>query len=122
MEKELEKDIQEIYDKLSISIKQKVDTIGITPNTIQKIVVIVMEEIENTPVKGSTQKLLALKLIKFLIDSLPDSNKDKVFLLDMYNNNVISNTIDIIVSATKGEININQIIPCLTKCFGSICK
>ena len=121
VEKELSKDLQEICDKLFVSIKQKVDSIGISINTIQKIIVIVMEEIEQTPIKGSTQKLLALRLIKLIIDTLPDSNNEKVYLLDMYKNNIISNTIDIVVSATKGEININQITSCLFNC-SKFCK
>jgi hypothetical protein len=122
IDKKLEKDLEEVYNKLCISIQQRTQTIAITPNTIQNIIVIVMEEVEKTSVKGSNQKILVLCVIKFLIDSIPDSNPDKKLLLAMYENDVMSNTIEIIISATKGEININQVMSCFAKCASFICK
>lgn len=67
------------------------------------------------------KKQYALTIIKTIIDGLPESD-NKNFLIDSYLNNNIADTIDIIIDATKGKLEINKmtakrVINNLLKCI-----
>ena len=59
--------LSELLSKSLNSLKVKLSSITLRPNTIHLLVKYVMEEVENQPIKGSEQKDLALELIKNLI-------------------------------------------------------
>lgn len=103
-----------------INIKKKMENVGLNLNTIHIVIKYVMEATEKTPLKGKEQKAFALRIIKELIENIPDSNEHKKTLLAMYENESISNTIELIVSASKGELGINnvtQIGTCIWSCI-----
>ena len=103
-----------------INVKKNMENVGLNLNTIHIVIKYVMEATEKTPLKGKEQKAFALRIIKELIDNVPDSNEHKKTLLAMYENDSISNTIELIVSASKGELGINnitQIGSCLWSCI-----
>ena len=71
------------------------------------------------------KKDYALNIIKMIIDGLPESD-NKNFLIDSYLNNNIADTIDIIIDATKGKLDINKmtaqrviknILKCILSCI-----
>lgn len=103
-----------------INVKKNMENVGLNLNTIHIVIKYVMEATEKTPLKGKEQKVFALRIIKELIENVPDSNEHKKTLLAMYENDSISNTIELIVSASKGELGINnitQIGSCLWSCI-----
>jgi len=53
------------------------------------------------------KKQYALNIIKEIIDTLPESD-NKNFLIDSYQNNNISDSIDLIIDASKGKLDINK--------------
>jgi len=98
-----------IYDDALILIKDKLSNITIRVSTIHLIIKYVMETVEKTPIKGTEQKDLALRLIRALIVDLTDKDDEKI-LIKLLDDGTISNMIDLIVDATRGRLNINRVV------------
>ena len=83
-----------------------------------------MELVEQTPLKGKEQKEIALKLIRALINDITDAEDERV-LLQLLDDGTIGNMIDLIVEATKGDLNINTAVEvttgCLNRCIPYLC-
>ena len=69
---------------------------------------------------GSEKRDNVLRVVKVLVEDLVNDGNEKQLILDIIENNVLENTMDLIIKASKGEININnkttqnQIAGCLT--------
>ena len=118
-------DTKNIFDKSLEIIKKKVSVIDIRPSTLHLILKYVMEEIEKTPLKGTEQKEITLKIIRALVIDLTENEDEKV-LLQLLDDGTISNMIDLIVDATRGRLNINSLVNvasgCFTNCIPYLCK
>ena len=114
-----------IYDNALIIVKDKLSNITIRASTIHLIIKYVMETVEKTPIKGTEQKDLALRLIRELIVDLTD-NEDEKILLKLLDDGTISNMIDLIVDATRGRLNINRVVTVSSKlictCLPFLCR
>lgn len=110
--------IKDIFHNLLIIVKNKVSVINIRPSTLHLILKYVMEEVEKTPIKGSEQKELTLKLISSLVVDLTENEDEKV-LLKLLEDGTISNMIDLIVDATKGRLEINTLTEVTSGCINS---
>lgn len=64
-----------------------------------------MEVIELTEFKGAQQKVMAIQLIKKFVECLDDDVKKAIH--PFIDESILSSTIDLIVDATKGKLNIN---------------
>tara|TARA_B110000008_G_scaffold276968_1_gene317307 strand:- start:1593 stop:2012 length:420 start_codon:yes stop_codon:yes gene_type:complete len=104
------------------SAQDKLKDKEINVANIMSIVQITMEAVELTKVKGEKQKDLAVKLIKKIIEDAPISDDKEKFLLDMLKEGVISSTIDLVVAASKGEIDINSVKEVAVGCCGFLIK
>tara|TARA_Y100000748_G_scaffold283915_1_gene265311 strand:- start:2257 stop:2688 length:432 start_codon:yes stop_codon:yes gene_type:complete len=98
--------------------------LGISPSTLSLVIKYTMEAVEKTPTKGPAQMGFALRVIGDLIGELPSSD-EKAFLSQTLDNGGIKNTIELIVQATRGEINVNQVVEvaaksCLQPCIDYI--
>lgn len=117
-------DIKNLYETTLEKLKVKVSAINIRSSTLHLIIKYVMELVEQTPLKGSEQKELALKLIKALIIDLTNGEDERV-LLELLNDGTIGNMIDLIVDATKGRLDINTAVQvttgCLNRCLPYLC-
>ncbi len=107
-----------IYDNALILVKDKISNITIRASTIHLIIKYVMETVEKTPIKGTEQKDLALRLIRALIVDLTDKEDEKI-LLKLLDDGTISNMIDLIVDATRGKLNINRVVTVSSKLISS---
>lgn len=110
--------INNLYEKILEILKNKVSAISIRPNTVHLLIKYVMESVEYTPLKGSEQKELALKLIRAIIVDFTDGN-DEVVLINLLEDGTISNMIDLIVDATKGRLDINTVVEVSTGCINT---
>lgn len=99
----------ETKDELLCKLKEKIHNIGVKKNTLSVIIKFVMESVEETPIKGVKQKEYALKLLKSLIDEYAYGD-DKEFLVIAIESGSIADTIDLIASAAKGELNVNKVV------------
>lgn len=98
--------------------------VGISPSTLSIVIKYTMEAVEKTPTKGPAQMDFAVRVIGDLIGELPSSD-EKAFLSLTLDNGGIKNTIELIVQATRGEINVNQVVEvaaksCLQPCIDYI--
>ena len=91
-----------------LEVKDSLGDVGVKPTTLTIIIKYTMEAIEKTPVKGKQQLDFALRIIGDLIKELPDSD-EKLFLIQTHKNGGIKDTIELVVAASKGELNINQV-------------
>ena len=107
-----------LYDTSLEIIKEKISVIEIRPSTLHLIIKCVMEEIEDTPLKGVEQKEMALKLIRELVMDFTEGNDEDV-LLKLLDDGTIGNMIDLIVDATRGHLNINAIAKVSSGCINS---
>jgi len=126
VKKELNNVIENATDLVYDELKEKIEKIGVKKSTLTLIIKYVMEAVENTPKKGKEQKDYALQLIRDLVIDLAKGD-DKDFLLIAIDSGSVSDTIDLIVSATKGELNINKVVTvasrsCVPAIFACIMK
>ena len=120
-----ELNIQNLYETTLEKLKVKVSAISIQSSTLHLIIKYVMELIEQTPLKGSEQKEMAIKLMRALITDLTDNNDERV-LIQLLDDGTIGNMIDLIVEATKGKLNVNTAVKvttgCLNRCIPYLCS
>ena len=97
----------------------------ITMQSTIKLVQFSMEIVELTEVKGEEQKTLAIALTRKIVADAPMEDNKKEAVLEMIDNGTVDETIELVVSATRGELTINQVqscakksLPSLSKCFG----
>lgn len=122
----LEEKVEELKDDVLDGLKEKVKEIGVKKSTLALIIKFTMEAVEDTPKKGSEQKDYALRLIRALVVDLA-SDDEKDFLLTAIDSGSVGDTIDLIVQATQGELNINSVVEvaatsCLPCCLTILSK
>ena len=78
-----------------------------------------MELTEDTHLKGAEQKEFALKVLREIFMDLTNG-EDEVILLTLLDNGMISNMIDLIVDASKGKLNINNVITTSYSCLSLV--
>lgn len=108
------------FDKALDSLKDKLKNVEINISNIMIVVKSAMEVVEMTRLKGNEQKDLAVKLIKAIVIDAPISDSKEKLILDMIEGGVIDSTIDLVVAASKGQLNVNVVGKVATTCCGSI--
>ena len=93
-------------------VKTLLKSTPINVTNIHLIIRTVMEVIEATPIKGSKQKSLAIKILRQLCT---DDDLESTLII-LLNSEAIGNLIDLIVDASKGKTNINKIVETSTRC------
>tara|TARA_Y100000590_G_C15447556_1_gene911385 strand:- start:476 stop:826 length:351 start_codon:yes stop_codon:yes gene_type:complete len=86
---------------------QKVSNLELTTSTLVVFVKHAMEIVELSTLKGADQKKQVLTMIRKVVADSEDTDL-KTTLLTMVDNGTVESTIDMIVSATKGELGINS--------------
>ena len=86
--------------------KQK---ISVSKSTIIGVMRIAMEVIEGEPVKGKMQKDLAISVIGDIVDNSSLDNDEKQLCRMLVDGGLLSDTIDTIIDATRGKLNINKV-------------
>jgi len=99
-------------------VKEKLADIGIKSSTMHLVIKYVIEAVEKFPTTGPASKNLALRIIKDLVGELPDSS-EKEFILETLNNGLVADTIDLIISAAKGDLAINVVEDVIFTCIPS---
>ena len=116
--------VDEIQDKIEEKVMNEVmeqlKNTEINMPNVMKIVKITMEVIELTKVKGEKQKDLAVKVVKKIVIGAPIVDDQKKNIIQMIDGEVLSSTIDLIVAASKGQLNINVVEKVSTGCWAFI--
>jgi len=96
--------------------------IVITSKTITTVIQISMEIVEVTNLKGPEQKKLVEKLVRKVVKDAPIADEKEKLLLDMIDEGVVGDVVDLVVAATKGEIDVNAVEKVAVGCCLSILK
>ena len=96
--------------------------IEINSKTITTVIKISMEIVEATNLKGEEQKKLVEKLVKKVVKDAPIADEKEKLLLDMIDEGVVGDVVDLVVAATKGEIDVNTVEKVAVGCCLSILK
>jgi hypothetical protein len=108
--------IDETFVNFYKELEQRMGNIIISPDTLLLIVRHTIEFLEEKSMPSDKKKQLALNLIDaFIINSKlqPDQKTLCLSILDT----TLSDTIDLIIDASRGKININQLKTTTTNCF-----
>lgn len=96
-------------------LETRLNDIHVCKKLLSKVVSIVMEEVESEGLNGEKAKQASIKLVKLLItEKAPPSEKE--WMLEAVDAEVISELIDMIILATKGELEINHGTKFAKKC------
>ena len=81
-----------------------------------------MEIVEITEIKGDAQKTLAIKLVRQVVVDAPIADEKEKLLLDIIDQDILGNTINLLVDASKGNLDINKVVEITTTCCLSFLK
>ena len=96
--------------------------IVITSKTITTVIQISMEIVEATSLKGEEQKKLVEKLVTKSVKDAPITEEKRKLLLSMIDEGIVGDAIDLVVSATKGELDVNAVEKVAVGCCLSVLK
>ena len=112
------------FDTSLKKLNEKLESrnIEITPRSITIVIKICMEIAEATRLKGKEQKVLVERLVKKVVKDAPISDEKEKLLLDMIEEGVVGDVIDLVISATKGELDINAVEKAAVGCCLALLK
>ena len=97
-----------VFETSLEKLKSRVGDIEITPQTLMIIMKYAMEVIEISELKGSEQKEMSIRLIRSVVSDSSLEAEKKSICLQMIDSGALGQTIDLIIDATKGRIQVNQ--------------
>lgn len=113
--------METIFESSLRKLKKKTENMEINAKTIIQVVRFAMEIVEATTLKGEKQKELVEKLVRQVITDAPISDKKEQILLYMVDEGIIGDITELVVSATKGELNVNAVIEVSKICCLGFC-
>jgi len=102
------KTVEEIVANTIYELKQKFGETKITVETVHLVLKEIIEIVEHFSCPGSEKKEHVITILKALVTDLVEDAEEKRIILEMIDKKILENTIDLIISATKGEFNINK--------------
>ena len=112
-------------DTFAVSLHKlngKIGDMEINAQTSITVLQMAMEVVESMPVKGAAQKDLAIKLVRKVIIDAPISLEKEKLLLDLVDQGILASTIDLVINASRGELDINTVIAVASGCCASFLK
>lgn len=110
-----------LKEKAMVLLKEKFQVETLNSELIIKFVVLVMELVEDTDVKGKSQKELVLNVVTEVINESQLADEEKKLYTSILHSENTNNTIDLIVDASKGTLNLNKVkktaFSCLLSCL-----
>jgi len=99
--------IMGLFEDSLQKLKARLTNIEISAATIMKVLRFSMEIVEATQLKGAAQMELCKKLIRTVVVEAPISDAKEKLLLDMIDQDILEHTIELVVDATRGHLDIN---------------
>lgn len=100
--------------KLQSTLKER--NVEVSSKTITQIVKIAMEVVEATKLKGKEQKVLVERIVRKIVNDSPLEESKKSIVISILDEGIVGDVIDLVVSATKGELDINSVEKVATGC------
>ena len=116
--------IGEAFDYCYLKLLTKIGDMGIVINSknITLVIKLAMEIVEASALKGEEQKTLVEKIVRKIIVEAPIADDKEKLLLNMIDEGIVGDVIDLVVSASKGELDINIVEKAATGCCLAILK
>lgn len=122
----MNKETEAVFDSCLKQVKLTIGTTEINAKNIMYVVKVTMEVVEASSVKGVAQKVMVNRLVSKLVIDAPISDAKEKLLLDILDEGIVDEVIDLVVSASKGELNLNAAKEVATSCclglFKNKCK
>ena len=113
---------EEDYDECRKQLLDKIGKLEINTQTVIAILKMAMEVVEATQLKGKAQKELCIKLVKDIVIAAPLTGPQETLILNMIDSGVLNNTIDLVIDATQGKLDINAAVGVATGCCAAFMK
>lgn len=88
----------------------KLGNMSITPESIILVLQYAMEIVELTTLTGPEKKTAVMDLVRSAVVDAPMDDHIEKILIEMIDDGILSHTIDIIVSAARGELHLNAVV------------
>ena len=105
-----------IFENALKSVKSRLGVTEVNAQTIMLVVKYAMEVVELVDMKGSEQRELALQLVRRIVKDAPISDEREKLCLDMLDSGAVGQTMDLVIDATKGHLNINSVVKTAEAC------
>lgn len=111
--------VDQLVEQLVPAVTEKMATsnIVLSPSTVMKVLRIAMEAVEGAPIKGEQQKELAIKVIMEIATNVNLPEEQKALIKSVVDGGIVSDTIDLIIDATRGKLDINKAADVAKGCF-----
>ena len=113
---------EEDYDECRKQLLDKIGKLEINTQTVIAILKMAMEVVEATQLKGKAQKELCIKLVKDIVIAAPLTGPQETLILNMIDSGGLNNTIDLVIDATQGKLDINAAVGVATGCCAVFMK
>tara|TARA_Y100000389_G_C17427916_1_gene500724 strand:+ start:583 stop:969 length:387 start_codon:yes stop_codon:yes gene_type:complete len=113
---------EEDYEECRKELLDKIGQLEINTQTVIAILKMAMEVVEATQLKGKAQKELCIKLVKDIVIAAPLTGTQETLILNMIDSGVLNNTIDLVIDATQGKLDINAAVGVATGCCAAFMK
>ena len=120
--------IESITKELVNNVTQQMNGAGVqlSPRTVMEVLKMAMEAVEGSPVKGVEQKDLAIKVVLEIASNVGLPEDQLTIIRTLVDGGFVSDTIDLVIAASQGRLNINQAQEvakgCFKTCFSSMFK
>ena len=109
----------------------KENNLAVTPETVMRLLRIAMIIVEQTNESGSNKKAFVINLLKEIVmNNKVMLTEHKLEALNLITGNIVSDSIDFLIDASKGKFDINKVEKiaeevaksCFTRCWGILSK
>lgn len=109
----------------------KENNLEVTPETVMRLLRIAMIIVEQTNESGSNKKAFVINLLKEIVmNNKVMLTEHKLEALNLITGNIVSDSIDFLIDASKGKFDINKVEKiaeevaksCFTRCWGILAK
>lgn len=111
-----------LFDYCMLELKKKIDGIEVTNDTVITILKYAMEVVELSKAKGDSQRELAIKLVRKVVVDAPIQDEKEKLLLDLIDNGILANTVELVVEASRGDIDVNNVAQVAVGCCAAFLK
>lgn len=102
-------------------LNTRLGDVEVSPQSVISVMKYAMEIIELSELKGGDQKDMAIRLVKAVVTESSIEEGRKKVCLDIIESGALAQTIDLVIEATKGNININQVVNAAKKFSPLLC-
>lgn len=105
------------FDREYEELNQNIQHIKVGSQTLMLILEYVIEFVEKIEnIKGNKKKAIALLLIKRVVENADLEDEDRALCMAMINNGIIGDTIDLVINAVNGKLDLDEVIETGSKC------